>query len=60
MIREASETAKYRALLVGLIMLGAGLINPTKAVLPLVFGIVIILIATYERYMQVLRRTFND
>ncbi len=60
MIRDASESAKYRAFLVGLIMVGIGLADPSVAVIPLVFGVLIVLIATYERYIDYARRTFND
>ena len=60
MIREASESAKYRATLIGLILMGTGLVDPNVAILPLVFGFVIVLIATYEKYMGVVRRFYNN
>jgi len=59
MIKDASESAKYRATLIGLILMGMGLVDPNVAILPLVFGFAIINIAAYEKYMTLVRRTFH-
>ena len=49
MIREASESIKYRALLIGLILVGMGLVSPNVAPIPIAFGIVIVLLASYDK-----------
>ena len=48
MIREASESVKYTSLLIGLILIGIGLVDPNIAIVPIVFGAVIILLASYD------------
>ena len=49
MIREASESVKYRAFLIGLILVGIGLVDPNIAIVPIVFGTVIVLLASYDK-----------
>jgi hypothetical protein len=56
MIRDASESAKYRATLFGLILMGMGLVDPDVALIPLVFGFAIVNIVAYEKYMVLVRR----
>ena len=59
MIRDSTESAKYRALLIGLIMIGIGLVDLKIATFPLIFGFSIVLFATFEKYMGVVRRFYN-
>ncbi len=59
MIRDSSESAKYRAFLIGLMMIGFGLVDPKVAIIPFIFGFSIVLFATYEKYMGVVRRFYD-
>ena len=60
MIREASETAKYRATLIGIMLIGFGLVDPKVSIVPISFGIVVVLVASAEKYLEFVRRRYNE
>lgn len=55
MIRDASESAKYRATLVGMLLIGFGLVDPNVSVVPVTFGFVIVLLGSAEKYLEFIR-----
>ena len=55
MIRDASESAKYRATLVGILLIGFGLVDPNVSVVPVTFGFVIVLLGSAEKYLEFIR-----
>ena len=60
MIRDASESAKYRATLIGIMLVGFGLVDPDVAMIPVSFGLVVIMLASAERYLEFVRGRDNE
>ena len=60
MIRDASESAKYRATLIGVMLVGFGLVDPDVAMVPVSFGLVVIMLASAERYLEFVRGRDNE
>ncbi len=60
MIKDASESAKYRATLIGLMLIGFGLVDPDVAMIPVSFGLVVIMLASAERYLEFVRGRNNE
>ena len=60
MIRDASDSAKYRATLIGVMVVGFGLVDPDVAMIPVSFGLVVIMLASAERYLEFVRGRNNE
>tara|TARA_B100001758_G_C18103512_1_gene449757 strand:- start:461 stop:643 length:183 start_codon:yes stop_codon:yes gene_type:complete len=60
LIKDASESAKYRATLIGLMLIGFGLVDPDVAMIPVSFGLVVIMLASAERYLEFVRGRNNE
>ena len=52
MIRDASESAKYRASLIGLMLIGFGLVDPNVSIVPISFGLVVVALGSAEKYLE--------
>ncbi len=60
MIRDASESAKYRASLIGLMLIGFGLVDPNVSIVPISFGLVVVALGSAEKYLEYIRRKYNE